>query len=224
MPRIILLTAALILFTTSLAHAGAKEEVQAAAKKVQDSGYSWTTEVEGGSGTKQEGKMLKDGLTMLVLSSGDIKVEAVFKEGKGAINTVDGWQTLDEAKNGRAKGIVRIIQNLKGPAKEAIEMAGKAPDLQHAGEIYSADMPDDWTLGLLFGRRPSGDGIEVKDVKGSTKFWVKDGLLTRLEYHTQATLTINGKTRAFDRTTKTEFKDVGATTIEIPAGAKGKMD
>ena len=76
-----------------------------------------------------------------------------------------------------------------------------------------------------------GDGtrIALKPVKafpaakGSAKFWVKDGALSKLQYHVEGKRTINNEEQDINRTTTVEFKDVGSTKVEVPAEAKAKM-
>jgi hypothetical protein len=63
----------------------------------------------------------------------------------------------------------------------------------------------------------------VKDAKASIKFTIKDGNLTKFEMHVTGTRSFNGNDNDVDQTTTTEIKDVGTTTIDVPADAKAKL-
>jgi hypothetical protein len=56
------------------------------------------------------------------------------------------------------------------------------------------------------------------------KFWVKEGALTKVEYHVEGTLSFNGNTMDLKRTTTTEIKDAGKVTLEVPEEAKKKIE
>ena len=105
-----------LLFTligfTAVALAGEKDDVQAAARKLADSGnYSWTTTSEGGGGSGggggaggASGQTQPDGLTMIVLEMRDAQARVFLKGDKAAVETPDqGWQALnlDEARRDR---------------------------------------------------------------------------------------------------------------------------
>ena len=64
----------------------------------------------------------------------------------------------------------------------------------------------------------------MKDAKCTVHFWVKDGVLSKLQYEVSGTVNFRGEDREIDRTTTVEIKDVGATTIEVPEEAKAKLN
>jgi hypothetical protein len=82
------------------------------------------------------------------------------------------------------------------------------------------------------GRRGGGGGgggagggaaPTVADAKGSVKFWIKDGVITKYQIKVSGTVTRGGNDQDVDRTTTVEIKDVGATTITLPSEAKSKL-
>jgi hypothetical protein len=230
MIRSILAAAAVVMGLTAAAMAGAKEDVQAAAKKLGEAeNYSWTSSVEGGFASKTEGKVQKDGLTVLKMTFGDNSTELVTKAGKGAIKTQDGWMSLadatgDNAPQGPGRFIARMAQNFRTPAKQAEEAASAAKELSKTDDAYSGELTEQGVKDLMaFGRR-GGNAPEVKNAKGTVKFWVKDGILTKTQIHVQGTINFNNEDRDLDRTTTVEIKDVGTTKVEIPEEAKSKMD
>ena len=76
----------------------------------------------------------------------------------------------------------------------------------------------------MFRRRGSaGDGPAVSNPKGSVKFWIKDGALTKYEFKVQGKVTFNNNDMDVDRTTTTEVKDIGTTKVTVPEEAKKKL-
>jgi hypothetical protein len=241
MLRRIILTAVLVAGCAGVAGAAATDDVQAAAQKLVDSdNYSWTTTAEGGFGAgTTRGKTRKDGLTTLSISRQDNSFEVVIQGNKGAIKTEDQWKSASElaanAGDGGGGGggfsparfLTRMVQNFKSPASMAADVIPKLQKVDKTDDVYSADLPTDVVKQLIFppGRRNGGgDGPEISNASGSIKFWIKDGMLSKVEENVKGTISFNGDDRDIDRTTTTEFKDVGSTTIEIPDEAKAKLE
>jgi hypothetical protein len=77
---------------------------------------------------------------------------------------------------------------------------------------------------LTLGRPTTGDNAPtVTDPKGSVKFWVKGGQLTKYQFHVQGNVSFNGNDRDVDRTTTVEIKDVGTTKIQVSDDARKKL-
>jgi len=239
MKRSILFGAVTLMAGTLLA--ADADAVKAAAKKLADQGnYSWkaTTVVpEGGGGNRfrpgpTEGKTEKDGYTVLSMTRGDNKMEAVLKGDKGAAKMEDEWQSLSELAGDGQPGpgtfMARRLKTYKAPAAEAEDLATKTQGLKKDEDMYSGDLTDEGAKGLLsFGGGRAGGGgqgiPEPKNAKGSVKFWVKDGQLTKYEYKVSGTMSFNGEDRDIERTTTVEIKDVGKTKVEVPEEAKKKL-
>jgi hypothetical protein len=68
-----------------------------------------------------------------------------------------------------------------------------------------------------------GDGPDITGAKGTIKFWVKDGALTKYETDVQGSIDFNGNARDMHPVTTIEIKDVGTTKIEVPADAKKNL-
>lgn len=195
--------------------------------------YSWKTTVVVPEGSRwrpgpTEGKTEKDGYTHVTMTFGENKSEMVFKGEKGALNTPDeGWQSLAELENseGRSRFFARMLRNYKTPAVEAGELAAAVKELKKTDETYGGDLSEEKVKGLLTfrGRGSGGDGPEVSDAKGWAKFWVKDGLLTKFEYHVQGKVTFNNNEMEVDRKTTVEIKEVGTTKLSVPEEARKKL-
>ena len=72
-------------------------------------------------------------------------------------------------------------------------------------------------------RRGGGEGPAISGAKGSAKFWVKDGALTKYEFKVSGKMDFNGNEIDLDRTTTVEIKDVGTTKLDVPEDAKKKL-
>jgi len=224
-------TAALFLATTLVAaDSNPKDEITAAAKKLGDgANYSWRTTVTVPEDAPfkpgpTEGKTEKDGVTLLSITFGDNETKAVLKDDKGAASTPEGdWRSLDELANsegpGRFMGL--MLRNFKTPAPQAAELASFSKDLKKDGDAYASDLTEEGAKAFLTFRR--GGTAAVTNPKGSVKFWVKDGALTKYEFHVKGTVNFNGNDFDQDRTTTVVIKDAGSTKITVPEEAKKKL-
>jgi hypothetical protein len=208
-----------------------KEDIKAAAKKLAEkSNYSWKQTVDSAGGQFRpgptEGKTEKDGFTVLSMTFGENTRQAVLKGSKGALETDDGWQSLAEAAEaeGRGRFRARMLQNFKAPAAQAEDLAAKAKELKKSEDAYAGDLTEAGVKELLtFGGRGGGGGAAPSNAKGSVKFWVKDGVLSKYQYKVQGTVTFGGNDVDIDRTTTVEIKDIGTTKVNAPEAAKKKL-
>jgi hypothetical protein len=216
----------------SLFAADAKEEVTAAAKKLgEKAGYSWKTTVVVPEGTQfrpgpTDGKTEKDGFMHVRWTFGDSTTEVVKKGDKAAFTNRDGdWQTLAEVENqeGPARFRAGMVRNLRTPAEQAVEIAAGAKELKKDGDAIAGDLTEEAAKNLMRFRRGGGDGPTISNAKGSAKFWIKDGVLTKYEFKVSGKMDFNGNEIDLDRTTTVEVKDVGTTKVEVPEGAKKKL-
>jgi len=221
----IVLCSAVILAAFPLLAADDKEEVTAAAKKLADkASYSWKTTVVVPESAQfkpgpTEGKTEKDGFTHVTMSFGDNRTEAVLKGDKAVVTNQDGdWQSASELEGGEGRGrfLGRIVRNLKTPATQATELAGATKALKKDGDTYSGELTEEGAKAQFrFGT--------VTNPKGSVKFWIKDGLLTKYEFKVTGKLDFNGNEVDVDRATTTEIKEVGTTKVTVPEAAKKKL-
>lgn len=236
MLRKIAMGALVLLGSTAPIWADAKDDVQAAAAKLADSAnYSWNTTMESGQfSSNSSGKTEKDGFTSLSLTLGDNTTLVVLKGTKALIKTDDGWKTPEEVAQQQQEGqpnpmmfVARMIQNYKTPAAQATEYAGKAPDLQKTDDGYSGNLSEEAAKAMMTFRRRNANASTqpavVKNAKASVKFWIKDGVLSKMQYEVSGTVTFNDQDRDIDRTTTVEIKDVGSTQPDVPDEAKAKL-
>ena len=228
------LTLALLAGSLLALNAAPKDDVIAATKKLADkSNYSWksTVDVAGGQGGRMggptEGKTEKGGCTRLSMTRGENTLLAVLKGDKGAIKAGEEWQSLTEAAaddQGPGRWLARMLQAFKTPAAQAEEVAGKTKELKADGGAIAGELTEDGAKSLLtMGGRGGANAPEVSGAKGSVKFWLKDGVLSKWETKVQGKVSFNGNGRDVDRTTTVEIKDIGTTKVEVPEGAQKKL-
>ena len=211
-----------------------------------------TTASQGGQGGQGgqgqgEGKTEKGGFTHLTMTRGENSVEAVVKGEKGAVKTQGGWKSFAELASAaqdnqgqggqrRGGGGARMFQNYRTPAVEAQELATKVKELTKADDAYTGELTDEAVQSLVSfrgggGRRGQGGAgagegngpPPATNAKGTVKFFVKDGALSKYEYHLTVTRSFNGNDFNIHLTTTVEIKDVGSTKVEVPAEAKAKI-
>jgi hypothetical protein len=217
------------------ADADPKADVKAATKKL-GANYSFTStpKMDGGPGGGNfrpgptEGQVA-DGFIYLKSSFGERTIESVIKGDKAATKGEDGWQNVDELEGNRAF-MARRLKTYKAPQNEAAELADKAKSLKKDGDAISGDLSEDAVKDLLSfgGRRPNADNAPArpapKDAKGSVKFWIKNGALTKYEYNVQGKITgRDDQEFNINRTTTVEIKDVGTTKLSAPEEGKKKI-
>jgi len=231
----LLLCSATFLAAASLVAAD-KDDVTSAAQKLAGAdSYSWTTTMVSPqfSPGPSHGKTQKDGLVWQDFTVQDNTVEVFAKDGKGAIKTEDGWQSLEDAAKDDGGGgfnfkrfMAMRMQKFKAPAAQAEEIAGTTKDITKTDDTYSGDLTEEGAKKLMtFGRRGgNGDGPAISNAKGSVKFWIKDGVITKYQTKVSGTMkNRDGDDMDVDRTTTVEIKDIGATKITVPDDAKSKM-
>ena len=216
----------------SLLGAEPKDDVKAAAKNLaQKPNYSWvsTPKSEGGGNAgagAAEGKTEKSGFTYVTLSVGNADVELAFKGAKAAIKRADeDWKSADELE-GNSAWIAKRLKEFKTPAAEAADLAEKVSELKKSGDnVYSGSLSEEGVKELFARARRRDTGDAPEEAKGSAKFWIQDGILTKYQYNVQGKLTVGAEKREVEvnRTTTVEIKDVGATSVKVSDEAKKKL-
>lgn len=214
------------------AESSPKEDVINAAKQLGEKpNYSWRQTVKVPQSAQfrpgpTNGKTEKGGATVLNMTFGDNDVQAVIVGDKVVANGQDGWQTAAEMENaeGPARFMARRLRGFKAPADQAAEIANQVKELKKDGEAYTGELTKEGATALAsFRGRSGGGGPEVSGAKGNVKFWIKDGLLMKYEYHVEGTMSFNGNDIDLNRTTTIEIKDVGSTKADVPEAAKKKL-
>lgn len=234
------LIAATLALLSAGAIAGPKEDVLAATTKLAAApSYTWTTttSIEGSQNAPGviTGKTEKGGFSLVTQERGGNTTVAVLKGEQGVLKTDSGWKTAEELRasaqaggggGGRGAGM-RGGQLLRtaAPAANAAKLAEKAVDLKTADGAIAGTLPPEAAKELLaVGRgRPGGQAPEVRNAKGSVKYWLANGSLVKMQVTVSGTFSGQNGDRDVNRTSTHEFKDVGATKVEVPDEAKKKL-
>lgn len=230
-----ILIGAVTVMAGSLLAADSDAVKEAVKKLAAEKNYSWKTTVAVPEGAGRfrpgptEGKTDKDGYTWLSMTRGDNTSLAVLKGDKGAAKMQEGWESLTDLAADDQPGprmfMARMMRSFKVPAAEAGDLAGKTKELKKDGDVYAGDLTEEAAKSLLTfrGGRTGGQGPQASNGKGSAKFWLKDGNLTKYEYTVKGTVNFGGEDRDVERITTVEIKDVGTTKVEVPEEAKKKL-
>lgn len=218
----------------SAAESNSKDKVTTAAKQLADkTNYSWTTSTKEADGSPGrlgpiEGKAEKGGMVGLSFAIGGLPVEVLMKGEKGAAKALEGWQTFDEVAQpgGTAAAVVRFLRSYKAPVAESSSLLGNVKELKEVEGAFSGDLKEEAVKELLlFGsrQREGQEPPKTTDAKGSVKFWIKEGALSKIEVNIQGKVTAGERNSEINRTTTVEIKDVGTTKLEVPDEAKQKL-
>lgn len=217
-----------------------KETVSGAVKALKEKGnYSWSSTSEMANSqfpaTTTKGKTEKNGFTLITMEGQNGEMQAVKKGTNGVVKSEDGWKTAEESRQGGqgpGRGFGSRLLTTPVPADDFEALLGEIKELKAGSDnVYSADLTEQGAKSRSsFGRRGSrgggGGGFtppEPKDAKGSVKFWVKDGNLTKVELKTSSKITFQEEERLMERTTTTEISNVGSTKVEVAEDAKKKL-
>jgi hypothetical protein len=225
-----LLTPLFLLATSALCLADAKQDVKAAAQKVADAPcYTWTTSTEMANSqngpAKITGKSLKGSFALITSERDGNVTTAVVKGEKGVLKTDEGWKTAEDLRSaggGGGRGMRgAMLLRTRPPADDVLRMVDKVGELKSADGVISGDLTEAGAKELMsMGRgRPGGQAPEPKNAKGSVKFWVKDGQLSKVQVKVSGTMSFNGEDRDIERTSTHEIKDVGTTEVKVPEEA-----
>jgi hypothetical protein len=237
-----------ILVVSAAARAAAfddKDDLKAAAKKLGDApNYSWTTTVknnaENAGGRMApgpiEGKAEKDGVVWFSTKMGENAMEGAMKGEKFAFKVKDVWMSISDlpggggGQQGRPDPSMlmgRFLKNMKPGAQGVVDAIDKLQNVKSEGDgVYSGEFTPDGAKEQLSPNRGQGGNFAptVSDAKGSVKFWVKDGMVVKVESTLQGKMSVGQREMEINRTATTEFKDVGSTKLELPDEAKKKLE
>jgi len=232
----ILFSTITLLAGSLLAATSPKDEVISAAKALAGKpNYSWhqTVAVPESSQFKPaptDGKTEKDGYTQSALGFGPNNSDIFIKGTNAAVTSQDGgWQSLAELEadqQGFGGFIVGQIRDFKTPAAQVVDICTNLTEIKKDGDAYTSDLTASGVQDLMpFGRRGFGGGQApaITGAKGSVKFWIKDGVLSKYETHLSGKMDFNGNDFDLERTTTVEIKDVGTTKVTVPDEAKKKL-
>jgi hypothetical protein len=211
---------------------GPKETLESAAKKLgEKANYSWKTTVVVPEDSRfkpgpTEGKTEKDGFTHFAISYGENTSYSVIKGEKRATTTQDGeWKTPEELdkEEGFARFQAGMLRNLKTPVQEAAQLLSFAKDLKKENDVFASELTEEGAIRMQLFGPPRDNGPTVTGAKGSVKFWLQDGALTKYEFKLKGNIKLGDNEFPNERATTVEIKEVGTTKVEVPEPAKKKV-
>lgn len=211
----------------------AQEVQNAASKLAEKESYSWTATTKLGGESRFEprpwqGKTAGESGTIITTTGrDDQEIKVAIQGEKRWMKTDEGWQSLAELAQGEQGGrggfMARLMRDYKLPVEEAKNLAAKTTNLKKEGNAYIGELTKEGARDLVMrGFRRGQSDDQGPNVTGTTKFWVKDGVLSKYEYNVKGKLRFGQDGREFDldRTTTVEIKDAGSTQVEWPAELK----
>jgi hypothetical protein len=224
-----------ILLATPVLAADSPDVIAAAAALDSQPNYSWhqTVVVPPDSQFQPgptDGKLEKGGDIFVSTSFGGNDMKYVIQGTNGAVYSDDnGWQALSELDpQGPGRFMGRMIQNFRTPAQQATNLLAQAQSVTKDGDAYSGDMTEDGAKAMLTfrggrGGGGGGGGPTITNAKGSVKFWISNGVLSKYEFKVSGTVSRDGNDMDVSRDTTVEITDVGTTKLDVPDDAKKKL-
>jgi hypothetical protein len=191
----------------------------------------------GFGGGPTDGKVQKDGLIYVSMPGRGGVTEGYVKGTKGAVKAGDDgtWTSIADATADDGNGgfnpaamTARRVQSTKSPADTAKDLLSKTKSVAKTGDFYTAELTEDGAKSLVtsgFGGRGfgGGQGPDITGAKGTIKFWVKDGMLSKYETDVQGSIDFGGNSRDMHPVTTVEVREIGTTKIDVPADAKKSL-
>ncbi len=174
-----------------------------------------------------KGRAEKDGYAVASQELGDWTLDAVFKGDRVALKTDGEWR-LPDPSDGRATMIAGLLTRYGTAANEAGNLLKNAAKLELGeGDVVTGELTEQGAKDALTFRPRGGDGPPPpKNAKGSVKFWLKDGALSKFESRVQGTVAFgqDDEERELSVTRTIEIQDVGTTKVDAPAQARQKIE
>ena len=175
-----------------------------------------------------KGSTEQGGYSMVSQDFNDNTTEVVFKGDKAAVKGEDGWQNVDEAQGPGAMMAGWLTANGTA-ADEAGKLIKGVKELKSSGDnLFTGELTPEAAKELMTFKARGGQQAPAppKDAKGSVKFWVKDGVLTKFESHLQGKVSFgqDQDEQPFETTRTVEIQNAGTTKVDVPADAKKKLE
>lgn len=227
--------------STHAAEADKEALIKAAQALAEQPSYAWKTVVEVPETARfrqgpTTGKLEK-GVAMFVSTSGFRgNTDMIVAGTKAAVTDREGnWQTAADAAGGQGGNRFGAPnpRDFKAPAEEALELINGLAKLRNEGDAFVSELSEEDAKKLATGgagRRGGGGGggrgggSNVLFAKGSVKFWVEGGVLTKFQHTLDASTDFNGSELVVERTTTTTILDIGRTEVVIPEAARAKLE
>jgi hypothetical protein len=221
-----------------LLHAGEAEDVfQAAIAKLTNApNYSWesTTDISGAPMrlSPTTGKTEKGGFTVIRTEAFDQEIEVVKRGTNGVVKTGDDWKKGGELPQPNFGGggapdmsamLGRRLLAVKAPGEEAGYILQHLKPLKKESDGVSGEFTEEGVKSFLRESRRGRNFAEPKSAKGSVRFWIKDGTITKGQIDVASEVETPGGSMSMAVKTTTEIKEIGTTKVVVPEDAAKKL-
>lgn len=208
----------------------------AVAKLTESANYSWvsSTEISGAPMrlSPTTGKTEKGGYTLLNTEAFGSEIQVVRKGTNAVVKTEDAWLTPSELPQPNFGGggppnmsamMGRRLVAAKAPGEEADTLFKRLKPLKSEPDGVSGEFSEEGAREFVKETRRGRGFAEPKSAKGSIRFWIKDGLVTKSELSVETEVETPQGAMSISSKTTTEIRDVGATRVVVPDEAKRKL-
>jgi hypothetical protein len=133
------------------------------------------------------------------------------------------WLTPADAENERGPGQFMAGHggNFKAPAAQGADLSATTKERKKDGDVFSGELTEDETKSLRrFRRGGGGEDPTISGARGTVKFWLKNGVLTKYEFKVTGKIDFSGNEFDVNRAATLEIKVVDTTKGEVSEAAK----
>lgn len=190
----------------------------------REPGYRWVCEIEVPEDVRfrpgsETGTTVQGGATHATVSFGSRLTQIVIDGNKAAVTNRDGrWETVSLSNQGYgSEGFaVSMAKRIEPPAAEAKALVIELSSMKTDGDVIVGTLSADEAKDRLETRRRDES---VEDAKGTVRFWMTDGVLTKYVLRVEGTLVDGDQRRETWRQTTVEVKGIGTTKLDVPRAA-----
>jgi len=190
----------------------------------QQPSYLWTSEDEVSEETRfnagpTRGTTVRAGKTHVSISFGPRSTQVVIDGEKAAVTNRDGrWETVWLSDQGYSSAgfSASIARGIQTPVEEVKELVPALISLDEIGGELVGALPADVAKDRLATRRGAD---AVRDAKGTVRFSISEGLLSRVVVRVEGKLIDDDRVREVWRETTIELTDIGTAKLDLPSGA-----
>lgn len=228
---------AVVAVASQLLGGEAEDRLKSAVGKLTEaSGYSWTstTEISGAPMrlSPTTGKVQKGGFLLLETEAFGSEIKVVRKGTNAVVKFDEGWVLPSELPQPNFGGggapnmgamMGRRLLSAKAPGEEVDALLRRLKPLRSEGDLITGEFSEDGAKEYLKENRRGRGFAEPKSAKGTIRFWIKEGAVSKSELSFDTEMETPNGAMNLNSKTITEIKDVGTTRVEVPAEALKKL-
>jgi hypothetical protein len=193
--------------------------------------YNWTTTVKIADMPFEAGPVKgsteKGGYSRVSQVFNENTIDVIFKGEKVVVKDETGWQLANQAE-GMGAMMAGWLTGNGTAGEEAANLIKhiKSLESREDGVLSGEFTPDGAKELLTFRPRGGNPSPAPKNAKGSAKFWIKEGALTKFESRLQGAVAFapDQEEQELDMTRTVEIQNVGTAKVEVPDSARQKIE